>query len=310
MIGKVDRVPLRNVWKNEARDFTVWLGENMDELSEVIGISLSLVETEKSVGPFNVDILAEDEYGNSVVIENQLEKTDHDHLGKVLTYTTNLEAKTAVWISSNPRKEHIEVISWLNEYTPVDFYLIKVEAIVIDSSKPAPLFSVVCEPTAEGKALGSQKVQLSNRHFKRKEFWETLLHKSKGRTSVFSNVSPSISSWISTGVGLTGLALNYTITYEQGGVELYIDSTKDSGELNKSWFDYLHNNKESIESSIGCNLLWERLDDKRASRICKKFTTGLLAEDQHETLQDDMINIMIKFDKEFRKYVPQLRKMK
>ena len=139
MIGKIERVNLRDIWKNEAYDFTNWLAENLDVLSEALGISLSLIETEKSVGTFNVDILAEDDEGNLIVIENQLEKTDHDHLGKLITYTTNIDAKKAIWITSEPRNAHITAISWLNESTPIDFYLLKLEVVKIGNSEPAPI---------------------------------------------------------------------------------------------------------------------------------------------------------------------------
>lgn len=308
MIGKVERVELRNVWKHEARDFTTWLANNLEVFSDIINFPLTLVETEKSVGSFNVDILAEDDYGNSIIIENQLEKTDHDHLGKVLTYTINLNAKAAIWVTSKPRPEHIEVISWLNEYTPLDFYLIKVEAIKIGESTPAPLFTAVCEPNEESKEIGTKKAELSKRHHMRKRFWELILERSKERTSIFSNVSPSMTSWISTGVGLSGLALNYTITYEQAGVEIYIDKSKDK-EINKKRFDYLYEQKDKIEESLGTELLWQRLDNKNASVIRKKFSKGLLDEDDYEEIHYSMIELAIKLDKEIREHIPQLRKL-
>lgn len=309
MVGKVERVALRNVWKNEARDFTVWLADNLELLSDLIGGPIELIETEKSVGTFNVDILAEDMNGNAVVIENQLEKTDHDHLGKVLTYTTNLEAKTAIWITSNPRKEHAEAISWLNEYTPVNFFLIKVEAITIDDSKPAPLFSVICEPNEDTKKIGEKKAELSQANYKRMAFWERLLERSQGKTSLFSNVKPVASSWISTGIGLSGLSLNYTITNNVGGVELYIDKGNDGKETNKARFDYLYERKDEIESNLKVSFEWYRLDDKRASRIKKVFSTGLYDEEKQERLQDEMIEFMIAFEKELKQHISVMRKL-
>jgi hypothetical protein len=310
MIGKLERVPLKSIWKNEAYDFTNWLAENLDVLSETLGISLSLVETEKSVGTFNVDILAEDSAGNSVIIENQLEKTDHDHLGKLITYATNLEAKIAIWISSNPRTEHIMAISWLNESTPIDFYLLKVEAVKIGDSEPAPLFYIIVGPSEESKDIGTEKKELAKRHHKRLAFWESLLSKSKEKTKLFSNVSPSKESWISTGIGLTGLGLNYVITYDWGAVELYIDRGKDSEIVNKERFDYFFSKKDEIEKELNEPLIWERLDNKRASRIRKKFDKiGLRDEEQWNDLQDKMIDFMIKFEKTLRNYIPELREI-
>lgn len=118
MIGKIQRVPLRDVWKHEALDLTCCLEENIDVISEQIGISLKNVEREKGAGTFWVDLMAEDEYAATVIIENQLAKSDHDHLGKVITYLVAMEAKTAIWITPDPRPEHIAAVSWLNESTP------------------------------------------------------------------------------------------------------------------------------------------------------------------------------------------------
>lgn len=110
MIGRMDQVPLREVWKKEAKDFTSWLYENLEILGEELDLDLTADEKEKDIGSFSADITAEDSFGQKVLIENQLEKTDHDHLGKILTYVSNLDAKIAIWISSNPRPEHERAI--------------------------------------------------------------------------------------------------------------------------------------------------------------------------------------------------------
>jgi len=115
MVGKIERVPLREIWAHEAYDFTKWLKDNIDVISDMIDISLFNLEREYKAGSFQVDLVAQDESGNAVVIENQLEKSDHDHLGKLLTYLTAIEAKTAIWIVAYPRPEHVKAISWLNE---------------------------------------------------------------------------------------------------------------------------------------------------------------------------------------------------
>lgn len=125
-IGKIKKVSLRELWKKEDKHFTKWLEENIDYLNDVIDIDISIESREENVGPFRVDLYGEDNNGNKVIIENQLEKTDHTHLGQIITYLTNLEAKTAIWISSEPVEEHEKAIEWLNETTPDDisFYLI------------------------------------------------------------------------------------------------------------------------------------------------------------------------------------------
>ena len=136
MIGKIQRVPLREVWKHEALDFTKWLQDNGDVLNEVLDISLTNAEREQSAGDFQVDLVAEDEAGNPVVIENQLEKSNHDHLGKLVTYLSMVGAKTAIWIVADPRPEHIRAVGWLNESSAAAFYLLKVEGIRIGDSPP------------------------------------------------------------------------------------------------------------------------------------------------------------------------------
>ena len=143
MIGKIQRLPLREVWKHEARDFTKWLQDNIDILNEVLDLSLSSAESERTAGDFSVDLVAEDESGNPVIIENQLEKSNHDHLGKLITYLVAIGAKTAIWIVANPRPEHVSAITWLNETSAADFYLLKVEAIQIGESQPAPLLTLI-----------------------------------------------------------------------------------------------------------------------------------------------------------------------
>jgi hypothetical protein len=197
MIGKMERVKLRDVWKHEAKDFSSWLFENIEILAEELDIDIIAVEKEKKIGSFSADIIAEGSTGETILIENQLEKTDHNHLGQLLTYVSNLEAKKAIWISKEPRSEHERVIEWLNELTSdVDFYLVKIEAYKIGDSIPAPKFTVIAGPTESGKVVGSEKKELAERHKKRLKFWKSLLEKSKKRTPLHSNISPSMNSWI------------------------------------------------------------------------------------------------------------------
>jgi len=309
MIGKMERVDLRKVWKDEARDFTSWLFDNIDILGEELNINITPVEKEKNVGSFSADILAESGEGTPILIENQLEKTDHNHLGQLLTYVSNLEAKKAIWISKEPRSEHEKAIEWLNELTSdVDFYLVKIEAFRIGDSAPAPKFTIIAGPTESGKVVGSEKKELAERHKKRLKFWEGLLEKSKKRTPLHSNISPSINSWIGTGSGKRGLGFNYVVTYKHGQIELYIDRGKDSQDENKKIFDELQSHKDEIEKEFGNKLKWERLDDRRASRINKRFDyAGLNDEEKWDKLQDDMVDGMIRLEKSLKKHIRNLK---
>lgn len=177
-IQKIKRVPLREIWSKEDKDFTKWLEENIDYLNEVLGFDISIEAREERVGPFKVDLYGEDIMGNKVIIENQLEKTDHTHLGQIITYLTNLEANTAIWITKEPTEEHANAIDWLNETTPDDisFYLVKLEAIKIgDGSPAAPLFTIIKKPTIEKKQIGSEKKEHALRHVVRERYWAQLL---------------------------------------------------------------------------------------------------------------------------------------
>ncbi|MCR5765664.1 MAG: hypothetical protein K6G09_06785, partial [Treponema sp.] len=154
MIGKIEKVPLRDIWKHEANDFTKWLQNNIDVLSEVINLPLTNVEREQTTGNFYVDLTAEDNSGKTVIIENQLEKSNHDHLGKTITYLSSMDAATAIWIVSEPRPEHVSAINWLNESTAANFYLLKIEGVKIGNSDPAPLLTLIVGPSEETENVG------------------------------------------------------------------------------------------------------------------------------------------------------------
>lgn len=162
-IGRISKIDLRDAWKHEAEDFSRWLAENIDVLSDALGIALEVPTTEAKVldSLFSIDIVAEDHNGNAVVIENQLEKSDHKHLGQIITYVTNIEAKTAIWITKDPRPEHVNAINWLNQVTDKNFYLVALELIKIDDSRPAPSFNVICQPSSESKQIGDARVGMS-----------------------------------------------------------------------------------------------------------------------------------------------------
>ena len=209
MIGKLLRVPLREVWGNESLDFTPWLQDNLDVLNEVLDLSLSSAEREQTAGNFSVDLVAEDEAGNPVIIENQLGKSDHDHLGKVITYLTALGAKSAIWIVADPRPEHVSAISWLNESRAANFYLVKVEAVRISDSLPAPLLTLIVGPSEASREVGEVKEEIAERYVLRQRFWAGLLERAKRRTKLHANISPSQSTYIGTGAGKYGMQFAY-----------------------------------------------------------------------------------------------------
>jgi len=305
-IGKIERVPLREVWKKEARDFTPWLENNIDILNEVLDITLSNPEREKDAGKFTVDLVAEDKEGNPVVIENQLAKSDHEHLGKLMTYLTSLEAKSAIWIVSNPRPEHISAIAKLNESDLGSFYLLKIEAIRIDDSKPAPLITLIVGPSEEGREAGKTKKQFSERHSIRKRFWTHLLEYEKTKTKLHANISPSPWNWIGTSAGLlSGLELSYEVRRYSLDVELYIDKGKDKDEENLAFFERLEKAKEKIETAFGGKLEWQRLESRRGCRIKKGITIGGYRDDETKwpKIHEAAVDAMVRLEKALRPYI-------
>ena len=307
MIEKITRIPLRQVWKHEALDFTVWLEENIDVLNEVLRLELVNVEREQSAGAFSVDLVAE-ENGRIAVIENQLEKSDHDHLGKVITYLTMMDAKIGIWIVAEPRPEHVKAIAWLNESSSASFYLLKVEAIKIGDSAPAPLLTLITGPSEEVAQAGKAKKELAERNIQRKKYWASLLELSKQKTKLHSNISAGIYNWIGSPAGLpSGIWLVYAIRKHDAQAELYIDQDKDTGEGNLEIFNKLFENKETIEKEFGAEPEWEGLEGKRACRIKRVIPiAGWMDEDKWPESQEAMVDAMIKLDKTVRPYLKNL----
>ena len=307
-IAKLEPVPLREVWKHEAQDFTIWMAENLDFISDAIGVDLAFVEREKSAGDFSVDILAEAGDGDLVVIENQLERTDHDHLGKLITYMSNLDAKIAVWITSHPRPEHEKAVQWLNETLPADtgFFLIRVEAYRIENSPPAPLFTLVAGPSQEARQIGTKKKEWAERDMLRLKFWEDLQNRLRGQTKLHTEIKPSKASWLGMGAGRGGLGYNYVILIDKARIELYIDTG--NAEANQKIFEELLSRKDEIEKVFGEPLDWQALERRRACRIAYHMPgVGLKDEEAWPELQDRMIDAMIRFEKAFRPWIKRLR---
>lgn len=308
MVGKLEPVPLRDVWSHEALDFTKWLFNNIEILNEQLGLSLTAIEQEKSVGPFSVDILAEDSGGRPVIIENQLEKTDHDHLGKVLTYLSNLDAKVAIWISTNPRPEHITAINYLNEIVPQDtnFFLVKAQAFKIGDSKPAPLFTVEAGPSEERTAGGKVKKEFAEKDKYRYEFFEQLLTRCNEKTNLFSNVSPAgYQNWVNAGAGKMGLGWAMTIMRKAARVELYLAGP--DPELIKQRYDLLLSHKPEIEETYGGPLIWDFKEGRKQHYVRIPIDVGGLDDaDNWEDIQDNMIDKIIKLEKALRSHIKDL----
>ena len=303
-IGKIQRAKIRDVWPNEAHDFTPWLQENIEVLAETIDLNLTAVEREQSAGSFNVDLIAESESG-LVVIENQLERSNHDHLGKVLTYLAQLGATTAIWIVSDPRPEHVTAISWLNDSSPAAFYLVKLEAVRIENSPPAALFTLITGPSEESIGASETKRDMADRYKIRKRFWEQVLAHSKTKTNLHSGISAVNGNWIGSGAGLpSGMGLNYVVRTHDANVELYIDGGRDAEEDNLRRFNELYSKRESIESKFSGNINWEPLEDRRACRVASAIDLGgWKDEEAWVDISEALVDRMIDFHAAIKPYL-------
>lgn len=291
MVGTLRRLPLREVWRHEALDFTRWLEDNIEVLNEVIGVDLTAADRERAAGDFSVDLIGEDSAGRLVVIENQLERSDHDHLGKLITYVSVLEAKAAIWIVADPRPEHVTAIGWLNESRGAEFFLVKAEAVAIGDSDPAPLLTLIAGPSEEVREVGDAKRELADRHHDRLRFWTELLDRAKDRTRLHSGVSPTTSNWLGTGAGVSGLAFNYVVTQHSARVELYID--RGDEELNDTTFEHFRSQQDEIERRFGEPLDWQPLPGRRGCRInYDVFDKGYRDEEAWPELHEAMATEM------------------
>ena len=211
---------------HEAHNFTVWLENNIEALSDRLGFSLNVLEREKSVGSFNVDLFCEDIQGDYVIIENQLERTDHTHLGQLMTYLVNLDAKTAIWVATEIRSEHQRVIDWLNEMTSEDFsfFAVKVEAIRIGESPYAPLFTILAQPDEQTRLIGKAKKEQADSNSILIAFWTNLLTLSEGRYEVLSHLTPGHRYYLGMSIGKSGVTVSYNIMRDGYGMQIYIDT--------------------------------------------------------------------------------------
>ena len=308
-ISRLKHVPIRNLWKNEEKDFTPWLQNNLDFLGEVLGLELSSPEIKVTVGEaFEADLIAEGPEGELIVIENQFGKSDHDHLGKVLTYMVNLEAKTAIWICENPQAEHMAAIDWLNKSSASDiaFYLLKLEAFQMgDSPDVAPHLAIVSEPSSQIKEAGEKVEKLAERHVKCREFWTELLKASNDKTPLFKNITAGKDSWQSAGAGVSGVLYQYSILKDGARVILAIAGSDQA--RNKKIFDELYKKKDQIEKDFGEPLTWNRLDNKKTAYITKAVADkGLRDKEEWPKIIEKLVETMVRLEKAFAPHVREL----
>ena len=305
-ISKLKEVDIRELWKHEQYDFSEWLSkkENIAELEDILGLTLVDISKEAYVGSYRCDLFAKDEMtGNKVIIENQLESSDHDHLGKIITYASGLDAQYIVWIVKEAREEHKSAIEWLNNNTNsnINFFLIEIHAYKIEDSNPAPMFQVIEAPNdfIKNNKTTNKDGNLNKAQSQRLEFWNQFNDIIRKKGKPFSVRKATTDHWYSVAIGTSEAHVDITLVNKDSviGVELYISD-------NKELFDKLLQHKEEIENELGFKLDWRRLDTSKASRIIY-FIRGLNFDDHsnYEKLMNDTIDVAVKMRDIFKKYI-------
>lgn len=285
--GVLERVELRELWPHEAHHFTSWLASNLTMLGDPLGLDLELRQQEAPVGQFSLDLLAHDlGRDRPVIIENQLAPTNHDHLGKLLTYAAGHDVSIAIWIAPEFRDEHRQALDWLNQRTDLntEFFGIVLEALQIDGSRPAPNFRLVASPNDWRKSnLTVASETPSARGVAYQRFFQGLIDELR-TTHRFTQARKAMpNGWYAFTSRVRGV--KYSFAFSGGGraqAEAYID--RGDATWNKWLFDELFAQRDILEAEFGEPLVWERLDHRRASRIACKRPGSI--EDPPETLTE------------------------
>jgi hypothetical protein len=305
-LSRITKVNPREIWKHEALDFTQWLAkeENISILCEELGIEINNVKPEAAAGRYNVDIIADEiDSQRKVIIENQLEPTDHKHLGQILTYASAYDAAIIIWIVTDYTEEHRQAIDWFNRNISegISFFLIQIEVYRIGNSDPAPKFNLICEPNDWGKTVKKSEGgdTLSELKLQQKEFWESLKeYASSANTRLNLGRVAKPQHWynIAMGTSRCHIALTQNSQKQYIGCEVYIRN-------DNALFDQLLKNKALIEKEIGLELEWMELPDATASRILITYKGNPRDKTKWPEYFEWLIKIANSFSKVFIKYI-------
>lgn len=267
-LGSLEKVDLRDAWPHEASHFTPWLArpENLTLLGDALGLTLELESVEEPVGSFSADIVAKDIATNSrVLIENQLEQTDHCHLGQILTYAAGLDAGTVIWIAREFREPHRAAIDYLNRISAVEhnFFAVQIELLRIGNSPFAPRFNIVAKPNDWSKrasAQASDNTALSGKQQHWIEYWSGLLTAASSEGTQIAAKTPPKEGWCrlrQLRSGDPSAAIWAHVGNSQIRCLIWLQ-----GGLAKDMYEHLYSHREDIELKLGSPLVWDRLDGK------------------------------------------------
>jgi len=314
-LGRLERVDLRDIWLSEATEFTPWLAqpENLVILGEAVGFELELEAQERNVGPFRADILCKDvETGHWVLIENQLERTDHSHLGQLLTYASGLQAVTIIWIAAKFTEQHRATLDWLNEITDdrFGFFGLEVELWRIGDSLAAPKFNIISKPNnwardvnVAARAIATEP--LTDTRQKQLAYWTQWRERLDQSPGNYRSRKPAPQHWLDFSIGRSDYWISATLNAPErrAGIELNMrNSPEDKGN-----FDSLLAQKDAIELEFGEPLLWLPLAGKKSSRVAAyKTNVDPLDEGNWAELLDWMQLTFDRFQQIFRARIRSL----
>lgn len=294
---------LRSIWPHEALNFTPWVAENVDLLADAVGLDITVDETESSVGDFNVDIYAsETGTDRKIIIENQLEDTDHDHLGKLITYASGKGADVVIWVVKHAREEHKAAVEWLNNHTDdkIGFFLCEIKLFQIGDSQIAPAFTVVERPNDWTKEI-RKTASANSTQQQRLEYWQAFndyVFSDANFSRIFNKRKPTTDHWMDFSIGSSAchIAVSQIQKRKAVDVELYINDDK---ELFKSLFAH----KDEIEKNMEMELEWKELPERKASRILIEKTVDLDDRATWPEQFDYIMDTCIKMKRAFKRYL-------
>lgn len=306
-LGILKTITPRQKWNNEARDFTPWLANNIEELNKALGLELEVENTEVAVGPYSADILAKDTgTGKYVIIENQLEKTNHDHLGKAITYASVLDASTIIWIATDFTEEHKKSLDWLNDHTndEISFYGVQVELWQIDDSKAALRFNIISKPNQAVRQAARSKAaeDLSDKRKFQFDFWSKFKEKLAKTKKIPSLQTPRPQYWFDVTLGKSNIHISNTCNTDENtvGVRIYIGN-----KIADTMLPYLESKKNEIETAIGQTLTWNPNPDNRDKVIILLHPTDFNDQQKVEEALDWLVTNTVKFREVFSKIIKQ-----
>lgn len=309
--GKLERVDLREGWNDEAQSFTPWLAkeENLALLGETLDMELELEAKEQNVGPFSADILCKDTADNSwVLIENQLEKTDHRHIGQLITYASGLQAVTIVWIAAIFQDEHRAAMDWLNEIThdQFNFFGLEIELWKIGDSLAAPKFNIVSKPSDWSRSIKqvARRGELSEGKTMLERYWSTLRKYLLDRSSPVRAQTPRPQQWASFSIGRTGFNMRASVSTQKKQIQVALVL---SGEDSQTHFKLLEQDKDEIEREISSDLDWtERPAGKQSVISIIKSSVDPADESDRVNQMEWLSDMLGRFDSTFRPRVKEL----